>query len=158
MITIHHLPLLRPSESSSADHELRLFPPRDSSRRPPPRHRPDHLNPPRHVGRVFGTHLHHGRPAGLAKAPPSALLGSGGQRGLTLLERPHAAVSARHLVTVVSKPPSDWMRPFLFSAKPVRYLSVRLFGAGLRCHWCSLFKSDQYVGGSRNMKALDHGG
>ncbi|KAL6116557.1 ptprr [Pungitius sinensis] len=103
------------SESSSVDHELHLFPPRDSRRLPPSRHPPDDLNPPRHVGRVFDTHLqrHHGRPARLAKVTPSALLGSGEQRGLTLLERPHAAVSARHLVTV-------------YLAVDVRRLSVSL--------------------------------
>ncbi|KAM8907895.1 tyrosine-protein phosphatase non-receptor type 5 isoform 2-T3 [Spinachia spinachia] len=81
------------SESSSADHELRLFPPRD---------------PPGDVDRVFDTHLHrrHRRPAGLPKGTPSALLGFGGQRGLNVpeprhgVQPEHAAVSPRHLVTV----------------------------------------------------------
>ncbi|XP_075941734.1 receptor-type tyrosine-protein phosphatase R-like, partial [Anarhichas minor] len=95
------------SESSSADHELRLFPSRRSGRLPQ-----------QDVDGVLESHLHHlhlhhhphphphpQRPAGLLESRFRQQ--SGGQRSLNLLARPHhdvqpehAAVSARHLVTV----------------------------------------------------------
>ncbi|XP_049893814.1 receptor-type tyrosine-protein phosphatase R [Epinephelus moara] len=116
------------TESSSGDHELRLFPSRRSSRLPPPLHPQHDLNSQPDVDSLPETHphhlhhhnhhhhhhhLHHQHPARLAKVMPAALLESrfrhqpGGQRTLDLLARPHhevqpehAVVSARHLVTV----------------------------------------------------------
>ncbi|XP_074554729.1 receptor-type tyrosine-protein phosphatase R isoform X2 [Halichoeres trimaculatus] len=109
------------TESSSGDHELRLFPSRRSSRLPPPlppqydlnRHQDDDSHP--HHLHLHLHHRHHHLPhsARFAKAMPAALLESrfrqepGEQRSLDLLVRPHhevlpehAVVSARHLVTV----------------------------------------------------------
>ncbi|XP_056280583.1 receptor-type tyrosine-protein phosphatase R isoform X2 [Pseudoliparis swirei] len=86
--------------SSSVDHELRLFP----SRRPPPppdlRHHLHHHH--LHHHHLHHHHLHHHhlyhlhhhlhqRPAGFAKVVPAAL---------SEPRPPHAAVSARHLLTV----------------------------------------------------------
>ncbi|XP_035530699.1 receptor-type tyrosine-protein phosphatase R [Morone saxatilis] len=113
------------TESSSGDHELRLFPSRRSSRLPPPLHPQHDLNPqpdvddppeshPHHLHHHHHHHLHHRQhPARLAKVMPAALLDSrfrqepSGQQTLNLLARPHhqvqpehAVVSARHLVTV----------------------------------------------------------
>lgn len=101
------------TESSSGDHELRLFPSRRSSRLSPPQHEVNH--PESHPHRLH-LHLHrhhHPHSARLAKVMPAALLESrfrqepGEQRNLDLLARPHhevlpehAVVSARHLVTV----------------------------------------------------------
>ncbi|XP_037617254.1 receptor-type tyrosine-protein phosphatase R [Sebastes umbrosus] len=109
------------TESSSGDHELRLFPSRRSSRLPPPRH-PQHdvddLPESHHLHlhhhhRHHLHHLHRELPTRFAKVMPAALLESqfrpepGAQRTLNLLARPHhqvrpehAVVSARHLVTV----------------------------------------------------------
>ncbi|XP_034382504.1 receptor-type tyrosine-protein phosphatase R isoform X2 [Cyclopterus lumpus] len=83
------------TESSSVDRELRLFP----SRRPPP---PDRHHPPdvdavleshRHPHHHHHLHLHrhHQRPARFATVAPAAL---------SEPRPPHAAVSARHLLTV----------------------------------------------------------
>ncbi|XP_069376057.1 tyrosine-protein phosphatase non-receptor type 5 isoform X2 [Paralichthys olivaceus] len=104
------------SESSSGDHELRLLPSRRSFHLPPrllPQHAVDesrHLHLPHHH---HHHHHHHHFQHRLAKVMPAALLEShfreehGGQRALNLLARPHhevqpehAAISARHLVTV----------------------------------------------------------
>ncbi|XP_070710307.1 receptor-type tyrosine-protein phosphatase R [Pempheris klunzingeri] len=117
------------SESSSGDHELRLFPSRRSGRLPPPLHPQPDLNPQHDVNDLPESHHlhlhhhhhhhHHGRHQqhqptdGLSKEMPASLVESqfrqepGGRRTLNLLARPHhdvqpehAVVSARHLVTV----------------------------------------------------------
>lgn len=115
------------TESSSGDHELRLFPPRRSSRLPPPLQPQPDLTPQYDVDNPSDPHIHHHRhhlhhhhhhrhrqhPAREAKVMPPALLESrfrqepDDQRTLNLLARPeheaqpeHAVVSARHLVTV----------------------------------------------------------
>ncbi|XP_053271363.1 receptor-type tyrosine-protein phosphatase R [Pleuronectes platessa] len=110
------------AESSSGDHELRLLPSRRSLHLPPrllPQH---HLSDQHHdVDESRHLHLHHHHHPlhhhrlhhHLAKVMPAALLESrfrqpaGGQRAVDLLARPHhevqpehAAISARHLVTV----------------------------------------------------------
>lgn len=98
------------TESSSGDHELRLFPSRRSSRLHDlnSQHDVDNLPESHHLH-----HQHHQHRARLAKVMPSAHLDSHfrqepvGQQTLNLLARPHhkvqpehAVVSARHLVTV----------------------------------------------------------
>ncbi|XP_078129180.1 receptor-type tyrosine-protein phosphatase R [Sander vitreus] len=111
------------TESSSGDHELRLFPSHRSSGLPPPRHPERDVNPQNDVENLPESHhplhhhhhhhLHRQHAARLARVMPAALLESqfrqepGGQRTLDLLARPHhevrpehAMVSARHLVTV----------------------------------------------------------
>ncbi|XP_026182626.1 receptor-type tyrosine-protein phosphatase R [Mastacembelus armatus] len=92
------------TESSSGDHERRLFPSRSGP------HPQRGLKPHDDVDKSH--HHHHEQPARLAAGTSAALLGSrlrqpDGQRTLNLLARPHhevqpqhAVVSARHLVTV----------------------------------------------------------
>ncbi|XP_027147678.1 lateral signaling target protein 2 homolog [Larimichthys crocea] len=141
------------TESSSGDHELRLFPSRRSSRLPPPLHPRHDLNSQHDVDNLpeshphhhhhlhhLHHHQHHQHPARLAKVMPAAHLDSRfrqepvGQQTLNLLARPHhkvqpehAVVSARHLVTVVSNPLTDGDVGELFSVYFKRRL-LCLFG------------------------------
>lgn len=91
----------------------------------PSRH-PPHLHRPRGEDALPDARPPHRRPrpAPFARRAPAALLDAGwdqepmdgGQAALDLLARPHeqvqpehSRVSGRHLVTVVSTPPSDWL-------------------------------------------------
>ncbi|XP_040005475.1 receptor-type tyrosine-protein phosphatase R [Xiphias gladius] len=103
------------ADSSSGDQELRLFPSLRSSHLSPPLHPQRDLNQQPDVDESHPRHQHHRHqpPARSAAVMPAGLSESrfrqepGGQRTLSLLVRPHhevppehAAVSARHLVTV----------------------------------------------------------